>query len=56
MWKNNITIASDYFTENFQAKVMKMKMKNTYPRIFYLRFEELRFGFALGFRLGLGLW
>ena len=39
---------NDYFTENFQVKENKMKMRNIHPRFFHLLFWGLRLGFDLG--------
>ena len=36
VYKNNKTIGSDYFTEKFQVKENKTKMKHTYLRIFFI--------------------
>ena len=33
-----LPIGSDYFTENFQAKENKTKLKNIYRRFFHLLF------------------
>ena len=48
-------IGSDYFTENFQVKENKTKMRNIHPRFFQLLFQKLRLGFRLGFGLGFDL-
>ena len=48
-------LGSDYFTENFQVKENKTKMRNIYPRFFHLLFWGLRLGFRLGFGLGFDL-
>ena len=37
-WFKSFTIDSDYFTENFQVKENKTKMRNIYPRFFHLLF------------------
>ena len=42
---------SDYFTENFQVKENKTKMRNIHSRFFQLLFYGLRLGFRLGFGL-----
>ena len=46
---------SDYFTENFQLRENKTRMRNIHPRFFHLLFYGLRLGFRLGFGLGLDL-
>ena len=46
---------SDYFTENFQVKENKTKMRNIHPRFFQLVFQGLILGFRLGFGLGFDL-
>ena len=46
---------SDYFTENFQVKENKTKMRNIHPRFFQLLFQGSRLGFRLGFGLGFDL-
>ena len=33
-----LPIGSDYFTENFQVKENKRKMRNIHPRFFHLLF------------------
>ena len=43
---------SDYFTENFQVKENKTKMRNIHTRFFQLLFQGSRLGFRLGFGLG----
>ena len=48
-------IGSDYFTENFQVKENKTKMRNIHPRFFQLLFQGSRLGFRLGFGLGFDL-
>ena len=48
-------IGSDYFTENFQLKENKTRMRNIHPRFFHLLFQGLRLGFRLGFGLGFDL-
>ena len=46
---------TDYFTENFQVKENKTKMRNIHPRFFHLVVKGLRLGFRLGFGLGFNL-
>ena len=46
---------SDYFTENFQVKENKTKMRNIHLRFFHLLFWGLRLGLRLGFGLGFDL-
>ena len=36
--ETKLRIGSDYFTENFQVKEKKTKMRNIHPRFFYLLF------------------
>ena len=36
--KLRLPIGSDYFTENFQVKENKTKMRNIHPRFFHLLF------------------
>ena len=43
-----LPIGSDYFTENFQVKKNKRKMRNIHPRFFHLLFKELRLGWIWG--------
>ena len=51
----DIFLGSDYFTENFQVKENKTKMRNIHPRFFQLLFQGSRLGFRLGFGLGFDL-
>ena len=53
--KLHYCFGSDYFTENFQVKENKTKMRNIYPHFFHLLFYGLRLGFRLGFGLGFDL-
>ena len=46
---------SDYFTENFQVKENKTRIRNIHSRFFHLLFLGLRLGFRLGFGLGFDL-
>ena len=46
--KSAFYFGTDCFTENFQVKENKTKMRNIHPRIFDLLFWGLRLGF--GFR------
>ena len=52
---NPTVYGSDYFTENFQVKENKTKMRNIHPRFFQLLFQGSRLGFRLGFGLGFDL-
>ena len=38
LFRDSIKIGSDYFTENFQLRENKTKMRNIHPRFFHLLF------------------
>ena len=50
-----INLGSDYFTENFQVKENKTKMRNIHPQFFHSLFYGLKLGFRLEFGLGFDL-
>ena len=58
LFRNYLTDAISYlgyFTENFEVKENKTKLRNIHPRFFHLLFSELRLEFELGFALALGM-
>ena len=48
-------LGSNYFTENFQVKENKTKMRNIHAWFFQLLFQGSRLWFRLGFGFDLGI-
>ena len=53
--ETGLPIGSDYFTQNFEVKENKTKMRIIHPHFFHLLFQGLRLGFKLRFGLGFDL-